>query len=96
MRTLVFGQEVVDKERGPYIFVEWSCANKRNKSLRTLFFGQMVVYKERNETGSCAYKRNKLMMTLIFGQMLVHKERINERGSLFLSNETVVHKRKNK
>ena len=36
------------------------------------------------------------MMTLIFGQMLVHKERINERGSLFLSNETVVHKRKNK
>ena len=28
-----------------YIFVEWSFANERNKSMVTLNFGQMVVYK---------------------------------------------------
>ena len=32
MRTLIFGRMVVQKERiyerGPYILVEWSCANK--------------------------------------------------------------------
>ena len=31
-------------ERGPYIFVEWSCGNKRNKSLWKLNSGQMVVH----------------------------------------------------
>ena len=47
MRTLIFGQMVVTKERlneiGPYFSVEWSCANKRNKSVGTLNFGRMVV-----------------------------------------------------
>ena len=31
-------------ERGPYIFVEWSCAYKRNKSVGTLNSGRMVVH----------------------------------------------------
>ena len=41
-RTLIFGRVVVHKERidqrGPYFFVEWLSANKRNKSMRTLAF----------------------------------------------------------
>ena len=36
MRTLVFGRMVVHKgrlfERGPYVLVKWSCANKRYKT----------------------------------------------------------------
>ena len=32
-------------ERKSYIFVEWSFANERNKSMATLNFGQMVMYK---------------------------------------------------
>ena len=67
-------------ERGPYIFVEWSCANERNKSVRTLIFGRMVVHKRLNERGpyifvewSCAHKRNKSVgMTLNSGRMVVH------------------------
>ena len=50
-------------ERGPYTFVEWSCANKTNKSVWTLILGQMVVHKKKNERGpytfdewSCTYK----------------------------------------
>ena len=31
-------------ERGPYIFVEWTCANKRNKLMGTLNSGRMVVH----------------------------------------------------
>ena len=31
-------------ERGPYIFVEWSCANKRNKSVGTLNSGRILVH----------------------------------------------------
>ena len=31
-------------ERRPYIFVEWSCAYKRNKSVETLISGRMVVH----------------------------------------------------
>ena len=31
-------------ERGPYIFVEWSCAYKINKSVGTLNSGRMVVH----------------------------------------------------
>ena len=31
-------------ERGPYILVEWSCANKRNKGVATLNSGRMVVH----------------------------------------------------
>ena len=31
-------------ERGPYIFVEWWCANKRNKSVGTINSGRMVVH----------------------------------------------------
>ena len=54
-------------ERGPYIFVDWSCVNKRNKSVKTVIFGQMVVTKERlNERGPyvfveswCANKTNQ-------------------------------------
>ena len=30
-------------ERGPYFFLEWSHANKINKSVGTLNFGRMVV-----------------------------------------------------
>ena len=33
-------------ERGSYIFVEWSCANKRNITKKTLNFGRMVLMKE--------------------------------------------------
>ena len=84
MRTLIFCRMVVIKERlnerGQYTFVEWSCANKRNESVRTLIFGRMVVTKERlNERGSyifvewsCANKRNKSVGTLNSGQMVVH------------------------
>ena len=49
MRNLIFGRMVVQKEiiheRRSYIFVEWSFANERNKSMVTLNFGRMVVYK---------------------------------------------------
>ena len=39
-------------ERRPYIFVELSCANKRNKSVRTLSLGRMgVLNKKNNERG---------------------------------------------
>ena len=31
-------------ERELYLFVEWSCANKRNKSVGTLNSGRMVVH----------------------------------------------------
>ena len=31
-------------ERGPYIFDEWPCANKRNKSVGTLNSGRRVVH----------------------------------------------------
>ena len=31
-------------ERGPYIFVEWLCANKINKSVGTLYSSRIVVY----------------------------------------------------
>ena len=31
-------------ERGPYIFVEWSFANKINKSVGTLYSSRIVVY----------------------------------------------------
>ena len=84
MRTLIFGRMFVTKERlnerGPYTFVEWSCANKRNKSVRTLISGRMVVTKERlNERGpyifvewSCANKRSKSVGTLNSSQMVVH------------------------
>ena len=55
MRNLLFDRMVVLKERinerGPYIFVQWSCENKGNKSMRTLIFGRKAVHKERiNET----------------------------------------------
>ena len=36
-------------ERGQDILVEWSCANKRNKSMRTQFFNRMVVHNRKNE-----------------------------------------------
>ena len=43
MWTLIFGRMVVHKERinekGSNIFVEWSCVNNRNKSMRELHFG---------------------------------------------------------
>ena len=46
--TLIFGRMVVTKERlnerGSYFFVQWLCANKRNKSVGTLSSGQMVVH----------------------------------------------------
>ena len=35
-------EERINK-RGPYIFVEWSCTNKINKSMRTLTLDRMVV-----------------------------------------------------
>ena len=48
MMTLIFGRMVVTKERlnekGSYFFVEWLCANKRNKSVGTLSSVQMVVH----------------------------------------------------
>ena len=31
-------------EKGPYIFVKWSCANKRNKSLGKLNSGRIFVH----------------------------------------------------
>ena len=67
-------------ERGPCIFVEWSCANKINKSLRTLSLGRMQCTKERiNEKGpnisvewSYAHKRSKWVGTISSGWMIVH------------------------
>ena len=48
MWTLIFGRMVVHKERinerGPYIFVEWSCVNKINKSVGNLNSGQILVH----------------------------------------------------
>ena len=35
-------------ERGPYIFVEWSCANERYKSVRTLGLCRTVMHKRVN------------------------------------------------
>ena len=53
MRTLSFGRMVVHKEklyeRGPYVLVEWLCANKRIKSMRTPIFRRMVVQKRKNK-----------------------------------------------
>ena len=34
-------------KRRPYILVEWSCANKRNKSMRAIIFGQIVVHQKK-------------------------------------------------
>ena len=50
--TIYFGGMVVCRrknvnERGSYTLVDWSCANKINKSMRTLIFGPMVADKER-------------------------------------------------
>ena len=67
-------------ERGSYIFVEWLCANKRNKSVRTLIFGRMFVTKERlNERGPhifvewlCANEIYKSLGTLNSGRMVIH------------------------
>ena len=52
--TIYFGGMVVCKrknvnERGSYTLVDWSCANKINKSMRTLIFGPMVVHKSKNK-----------------------------------------------
>ena len=48
MKTLIFGQMVVQREkineRRSYIFVELSFANERNKSMATIAFGRMVVH----------------------------------------------------
>ena len=60
--------------------VEWSCTNKRNKSMRTLILVEWSCTKERlNERGpyifvewSCAYKRNKSVGTLNSGRMVVY------------------------
>ena len=60
--------------------VEWSCTNKRNKSMRTLILVEWSCTKERlNERGpyilvewSCANKRNKSVGTLNSGRMVVH------------------------
>ena len=53
MRTLIFGQMLVQKERinerRPYILVTWPSANKQNKSMRTLNFGRMVAHKKNNK-----------------------------------------------
>ena len=37
-------------KRGPYVLVDWSCANERNKLIRTLTFGRVVAHKEKHET----------------------------------------------
>ena len=69
MRTLIFGRMVVHKERinerGSHIFVEWSPANKRNKSVRDLIFGWMVVHK----------RKNKWKRTIYFCQLVVYKQK---------------------
>ena len=48
MRSLIFLRMVVHKERinekGLYIFVEWSYAIKRNKSIRTLYYCWMHMH----------------------------------------------------
>ena len=48
MRTLIFGPMVVQKEtenvRRSYLFIEWSFANERIKSMVTQIFGQMVAH----------------------------------------------------
>ena len=65
----------------PYVLVEWSCAHKRNKSMRTLIFGRMVVHKRKIKwkrgsyilvEWSCVSKRNKSVETLNSGRMVVH------------------------
>ena len=47
MRTLIFGQMLVQKERvnerESHVLVELSCANKKNKSMRTLIFDRTAV-----------------------------------------------------
>ena len=73
---------LVQKEREPYVLVELSCANKRNKSMRTFFFGQTVVHKRKNKQKgpyapvicSCGISKNGSMRTLIFGRTIVHNK----------------------
>ena len=68
MRTLIFGRMVVQKEkineRRCFIFIEFSCANERNKSMATLNFDQMVVHQ----------RNNTLMRILNLGRMIMHKK----------------------
>ena len=40
---MVVHKEIIN-ERSSYIFVEWSCVTKGNKSVRTLIFGQMIMH----------------------------------------------------
>ena len=47
MKTLFFVRMAVHKKiinEKKKIFVEWSCANERNISMKTLIFGPMVVH----------------------------------------------------
>ena len=50
MKILIFDRMVVHKERinerRSCIFVEWSYANERNKSMTTLVLGRMIVHKK--------------------------------------------------
>ena len=57
-------------ERGPYMLVEWLCANKRNKSIRITILGCIVVHNRKN-------KRRGPYILVVWP---CAKERINERG----------------
>ena len=43
-----YTKESINK-KGTYILVEWSYANKQNKSMKTPIFGRMVMRKRKNK-----------------------------------------------
>ena len=54
-------------ERGPYISVEWSCANKRSESVGTLNSGRMVEHIALAKITECA---GRMSLYSFYGQML--------------------------
>ena len=87
MMTLFFGRMIVHKEKinerkKIIYFVEWSCANERNISMKTLIFGRMDVHYRKNKINErapynlvkwlCANKKTNQFETLIFGRMVMH------------------------
>ena len=55
-------------ERGPYILVQWSCANKRNKSVGTLNSGRMV---DHIASAKITVREGSISPYSFYGQMLI-------------------------
>ena len=65
-------KEKINK-RGPYIWVKWSCTNKRKKRQeRTIYFSQMVMYKQRKQINGSKRKK-KQKRAIYFDQIIVYK-----------------------